>query len=470
MSPKKITFFVILGIVILSVIIAIYYISHQSAPTKVQSGSIKIWITEGTTEGYQTLLDGFRKYAPEYAKTEITIEKQSNDPEKYSKFLLETLVNGNGPDIFMLHSGEDMSLESRIEPIPSTAIDLSGFDKRYDDIFSGLLSSTGVWGEKVMTIKWIPIGYETLGVFYNKSLIRTVPTDWESWDRTYQQTRSGTYPSNLGLWPIYTPNMVDLLPLWLQSIGISSYTGMLDGKSALSNYLAYATIPVSMGSDSQSTTSSDTPTDPMRTTTVSQITPTLTSEKLTTLDAFIRGDIAMIIWYPSLVLDLEKSVKRMGENAKSSIILTDRIPQMKVGQSTNIGRYTYLAVSRLTTNPIVSAKFMAYLMTPDAQRILMQEYPYLIPAQSEFYETARDMSLSPTLARTRLGAFIPEIGEQVFVFEYGLKSRWERYMRDAFIGTTTPDLETLTTRLSHDIKCELESSLMTTTSSDCENK
>ena len=143
MSPKKITFFIILGIVILSAIITIYYISHQSTPTKIQAGSIKIWITEGTSEGYQALVDGFRQYAPEYAKTDITIEKQSSDPEKYSKFLLETLVGGNGPDIFMLHSGEDMSLESRIEPIPSTAIDLSGFDKRYDDIFSGLLASTG---------------------------------------------------------------------------------------------------------------------------------------------------------------------------------------------------------------------------------------------------------------------------------------------------------------------------------------
>lgn len=178
----------------------------------------------------------------------------------------------------------------------------------------------------------------------------------------------------------------------------------------------------------------------------------------------------MIIGYPSLVLDLEKSVKRMGESAKSSVILTDRIPQMRVGQSTNVGRYTYLAVSRLTTNPIISARFMAYLMTPDAQRILMREYPYLIPAQSEFYETARDMSLSPTLARTRLGAFIPEIGEQVSVFEYGLKSRWERYIRDAFVGTTTPDLEALTNRLSDDIGCELEPSLTTTMSSDCENQ
>jgi hypothetical protein len=264
--------------------------------------------------------------------------------------------------------------------------------------------------------------------------------------------------------------MVDLLPLWLQRDGISSYTGMQDSKSAISSYLAYATLPISMGSDSQTTTPADTPTDTIETTTLSQMTPALTSEKLTTLDAFVRGDIAMIIGYPSLVLDLEKSVKRMGESAKSGIILTDRIPQNQANQSTNIGRYTYLGVSRLTANPVVSARFMAYLMTPDAQRILMREYPYLIPAQSEFYETARDTSLSPTLSRTRLGDFIPEIGEQVSVFEYGLRSRWERYISEAFVGTTTPDLEALATRLSHDIGCELEPSLGMTPSSDCENR
>ncbi len=43
----------------------------------------------------------------------------------------------------MLHSGEDAILESQIEPIPSDVVDFSDFDKRYDDIFQGLLSHTG---------------------------------------------------------------------------------------------------------------------------------------------------------------------------------------------------------------------------------------------------------------------------------------------------------------------------------------
>lgn len=184
---------------------------------------------------------------------------------------------------------------------------------------------------------------------------------------------------------------------------------MLDSKTAFSNYLAYATLPISMSTESPATTPSDNPTDTPVSTTLIDIIPSLTTQKLSTLDAFVRGDIAMIIGYPSLVLDLEKSVKRVGDTARSSVILTDRIPQMRSGQPTNIGRYAYLGVSRLTENPLISARFLSYLMTPDAQRILMREYPYLIPAQSEFYDTARDTSLSPTLSRTRLGVFIPEI-------------------------------------------------------------
>jgi hypothetical protein len=264
--------------------------------------------------------------------------------------------------------------------------------------------------------------------------------------------------------------MIDLLPLWLDRAGISSYLEMSEGKAALSEYLAYATLPISMSTDSQADAPSDIPTDIPSQTTLSEMTPTLMSSKLTTLDAFVRGDIAMIIGYPSLVLDLEKSVKRMGDTAKSSVILTDRIPQTSGSDRSNIGRYTYLGVSRLTTNPTISTAFLSYLMTPEAQRILMREYPYLIPAQSEFYETARDTSLSPTLARTRLGVFIPQIGDRVSVFQYGLRSRWERYIRDAFVSTSTPDLEVLSTRLSHDIECELEPSLGASQGSDCENR
>ena len=90
-------------------------------------------------------------------------------------------------------------------------------------------------------------------------------------------------------------------------------------------------------------------------------------------------------------------------------------------------------------------------MTPEAQRLYMNEYPYLIPAQSEFYSTAEASALSDTLSRTRLSPFIPSIGERVSVFQYGLKSRFERYLREGIDPTDSPDVETITTHISREI-------------------
>jgi len=102
MSQKKIIFLVIVGILALSIIIGFAYISNKQQSTKPKTSTMKIWITDGTSESYQKLVDGFKKYAPEYARTEILIEKQTSDPDRYRTLLLSTATEGSGPDIFML--------------------------------------------------------------------------------------------------------------------------------------------------------------------------------------------------------------------------------------------------------------------------------------------------------------------------------------------------------------------------------
>ncbi len=93
MSPKKIIFFVIIGIVLLTLIVTIVYISRQGKEVSTAPESLKIWITDGTTDGYKTLIEGFQKYAPEYRKTNFIIEKQPNDADRYRTLLLSTLTD-----------------------------------------------------------------------------------------------------------------------------------------------------------------------------------------------------------------------------------------------------------------------------------------------------------------------------------------------------------------------------------------
>jgi ABC-type glycerol-3-phosphate transport system substrate-binding protein len=463
MSPRKIFFFVIVGILFISLIATVAYISgDKKSDTKTAQGTIKIWITQGTTESYAPLLEWFKKYAKEYAKTEIIIEKQSNDADRYRTLLLSTLTEWNGPDIFMLQSGEDSILETKIEPIPSDVLNFSDFNKRYDDIFQDLITSTGSWKNKVTALRWVPLGYETLGIFYNKSLMREVPKTWNDLETIYDSSTLEWYPSNLGLGPTYTPNMIDIIPLWFNENDTKNYTDMKNGWTALESYLKYGTLKIK-------TTNTDGETDSQIQTLGSKKLE-MAQQKLTTLDLFMQWEIAMIIGYPSLVIDLEKSSKRAGSKSSHGTILTEKIPGWGNTNISNIGKYSYFGISKLTKNGIASLKFMEYLLTPEAQRLFSNEYPYLIPAQSEFYQSVEWNSLSETLGRTTLSSFIPSAKMTITVFQYWLKSRFEKYLKEAIDITESPDTNTITSKISREIWCEINATLGLDKIEDCQSE
>jgi hypothetical protein len=98
---------------------------------------------------------------------------------------------------------------------------------------------------------------------------------------------------------------------------------------------------------------------------------------------------------------------------------------------------------------------MEYLMTIEAQRLYMDEYPYLIPAQSEFYTAIEDRSLSAALTRAKITSFIPNIGDQLSIFQYGIRSRFDRYLREGIDISGIPDIDSITAKISKDIDCEI---------------
>lgn len=57
MSPRKIIFFVIVGILLVTIIGTVAYISGNRPTNTSAQGAIKIWITDGTTESYAPLIE-----------------------------------------------------------------------------------------------------------------------------------------------------------------------------------------------------------------------------------------------------------------------------------------------------------------------------------------------------------------------------------------------------------------------------
>jgi ABC-type Fe3+ transport system substrate-binding protein len=110
------------------------------------------------------------------------------------------------------------------------------------------------------------------------------------------------------------------------------------------------------------------------------------SDKTTTIDLFIRGEIGMIYGYPSLVTELEKSHKRAGISSKAGVILTEKIPSGSANSGIkNIAKFNFFALSKTTQSPEAGVKFLEYLMTSEAEKIFLQNNSYLLSAQREFW-------------------------------------------------------------------------------------
>lgn len=321
----------------------------------------------------------------------------------------------------MVPRGEYAPLESQIAKIPSSVLNVTDFENRFDSVFSDLIVNEKSEDGKstVQSLLGVPLGYETLGVFYNRSLFRSgVPTTWSAVEALYGNFPQNIFPTNLGLRRAYVPNIADILPIFFADAKIFSYKNLENITSPFKSYYEFGNL-------GNGTTDLETDIYTSKNN-LRETESTMKTAKSTTFDEFLRGNIGMIIGYPSLANELALSAKRVGADANmTELIYTGRLPKMTQQSSENIAKYTYFAISNNAKTPDASVKFLQYLMTPEAQQIAMEIFPYQIPAQIEFHAAAQNSVLSPTFARAKLDAFIPSAGMKVITFDYGAKTTFE---------------------------------------------
>lgn len=417
MANKKIIFLIITAIVVLALGIGLFMLNAKEEKKPV-AGQLKIWINEWTTEDFQKLIDGFNNAAPENKKISVVVEKKSSTTTSgYNTLLLTAIADKSGPDIFMLPKWEDANLAAQIGEIPDGIVNITDFQRRFDGIFGDLIS-TKKNDDKTTTksLLGVPLGYEMLGVFYNKSLLRTgVPKEWSQVEMLYNQFPAGKFPTNLGLGKTFVPNVADIISLFLINEDIFDYSKLPNTTKPFQEYYSYGDLNIGGNSTDENVYTQN---DTLRRTEAKM---SEQKPKLSTIDEFVRGNIGMIIGFPSFIKELEDADKRAWKESAAGIIFTDVIPQVSVNKAKNLARYNYFAASKNSENGEAIAKFMNYLMSEDAGRIALEIYPNLIPAQTTFLHSAENHILSEKFPKATLDAFMPQNGVNSFVFEYGFK-------------------------------------------------
>jgi maltose-binding protein MalE len=330
-------------------------------------------------------------------------------------------------------------------------IDLKDFDKKYEDIFLPLVQITGEWADTKRSLLWVPLGYETLGIFYHKSLLRAVPKTWtEMQSLAIQSEGKSIFATNLWLGPAYNPNTTDTIAYFMGKNGSRSSKQIQSGHSGIEEYTSYASLPATSGTgEGEISPSSET---------LGNMKNELDTSLLTTVDLFMRGRIALFVGYPSIIREIEKSGKRAESELLDDLILTEKLPQDSLGKNrVNIAKYRYLAISKKTEKAEASARLLSYLMS-DLWILRAQEaFPLLISPLRSASEWQKQTSLSKVYARTKLDAFIPDLQDEIFVYNYWVKIEYEKIFRDYIDRSEKIDTNNLIKTLDKNIFCELES-------------
>lgn len=195
----------------------------------------------------------------------------------------------------------------------------------------------------------------------------------------------------------------------------------------------------------------------------------MNSEKLTTIDLFMRGKIAFVVGYPRLIEEIEKAQKRAGTEAVDALILAEHIPRSSLGEGgTNIARYSYLGLSKNTKNPVAAAKVLSYLMTDSALTKAQEVFPKYISPIRTLAENQTDTSLSSVFARVKMNAFLPLPDEKLQVFHFGLRTEYDSILTDAIDRNEKIDMNNIIETIHNSLQCEIESVIGGDLSTKCE--
>lgn len=413
-NPRKLMLMAAAVVVVLIIIIGLFAFSAGKKDTKKPSAvkELTVWTVGLDTQALASVADKFKLAYPQYAGVVFTAKKFASYAE-YERILPRAIADGNSPDVITVtNDGGWNTLGNYVERLPASVINPVQFRKDFptflvedllledtQDVAVGAVDAVVPAKKKqpaetrteiLSLLKGVPLGYETLAVFYNSRKMRGVPTVWSGFPEMVQDTSSAGSgsdfsPLGIGL-GTFVPGSPDIFALLLAQQGIRSPKALASASRVLDTYQSFANSPENG---------------------LAQFVPQMRADGLTVLDLFLRGKVGAVIGFPSLSREIEYAAKRAGTGESKIILRSIRaaaVPQAftvplpsadsgsgavdvaKQTLSMNLVRYRYLALSKFSQHADVAADFLAYLASKPGQESIAKSFLWMIPAHREVSE------------------------------------------------------------------------------------
>lgn len=458
MQKNKMILFAIAGwllVLVMFLMVFLWWSGWWNKKTTKWPKEFNVWVVGDETAWFSDVIKGFKDKNAEYKDTEIKFTKFSNYSD-YEKILLNVMSDGNSPDIFVINNNSTSSewewlLDSKIIAIPDSAIWIDKFSKEFNKVFDELViqneEENKEWKKiKANYLKWIPLWYETMGLFYNSRKVDTVPSTWAELDTEIQNKAEAWYSTVwIWTWDKYTFNSSDIVSLLFLQNWIDNYKKIWDSntENTIKWYKSYFTDTNNKLSD--------------------LLTAQIDNLKLTTVDHFVRWNIGILIGYPSLMKEIILAQKRTSWNSslKAQFLRISPIPQINNWENKdknkewaswdkiNLINYNFFAISKYTKNQEMGLKFATYLSTMEAQEKYIASFPYYLPALKALEDWRLKENLGEWFIRATYAPFL-EKDVELKSFNKWLKTEYDKFISTHLDDNTDPSI------LSKNIKSYIE--------------
>jgi ABC-type glycerol-3-phosphate transport system substrate-binding protein len=196
-----------------------------------------------------------------------------------------------------------------------------------------------------MKLRGAPLGYETMGAYYNRAVLdSSVPATWEEFDASFLVNAENA-PVALGLGSKYITQAPAVASLFLVQNDVDSVArvGESSAVKGLDSYLKYAKPSASGESSGLASLKAD-----------------MDKKNFSTTDLFAMGKLSIVFGYPSLLREIEYSIKRVGNDSElnKKDLRSAPVPQYQSGKKVNLAKFNYFAVSKYSLNLSAAGDFV----------------------------------------------------------------------------------------------------------------
>lgn len=321
-----------------------------------------IWTYGLDKENMTKLIQEFKDANSAYKSKNIVAENFSSYSD-YKQTLISAFISWKAPDVFLLSNFEKWYLENHALWINPETLKTNDFRKNYKGFISDDLirEAKGSDWKTVEFVAWIPVWYETLGVYYNKRF-NIKSWDLNSWSsvRTLIEDLNRRNSDLKAIWVsdfkssrVYSDVISQFFLLWDTS---NSFKDISDTsiKEAFENYYSYFWSKTT-NSNSWNYYANQNPSK-------------------TNLEMFSEWDLAMIVAYPSMTKELAELW------FDKNLLWVEAFPHYYAWKWGILTKYSYFVVNKDTREENLAFDFLTFLSTENWARQFLDKFTFLLPA------------------------------------------------------------------------------------------